>query len=145
MSWMLQELHRLIPGCERYVPDEFQLTADHLTKAFIAAGYRVDYHPIVDGDWDLMKPTADDLEILETVCPAETSNAEDVWIYSAACWREPREPFRTNASELREFVEAYDYGMLFDSDTILLFVESKIVSLFHHEGYWARVRIQVQS
>jgi len=141
MNSMLEEFWRIIPESKQYIPNEFELTADSLTRAFIAAGYRVDYHAIVDGDWDLMKPTADDLEILETVCPAETSPTEDVWIYSAACWREPREPFRTTASELREFVEEYEYGMLFDSDTILLFVESKIVSIFHHEGYRARVRI----
>ena len=81
------------------------------------------------------------MEIFKLLRFNEAGHAGTLEICTEAWTRYHLEPFRCEATQLREFVNNYDIEMCFDGDVIILGALSRTLTVYHHAGGYAHARL----
>ena len=135
MSKLLDVLHQLVPSSRCIIRSPFHLTADSLWDALLAVGLEMPLKRMTDPDftdWDLAN--WDDEQIAEVVFKGHWDFHQGPLFIHAPGSRGDLMDYECRASDLREFIQSFDHGMLFGWDALFLAPESRTVTIFHHEG-----------
>lgn len=141
---MIELLHRMLPASIPLINDLRNLTADNVCLALNRQGieYKFNKFEAVSGDWELEKSnTATDDEIFSLLDMRTAGHKGTLLICTEACTRYQLEPFVCEAEGLEEYIKNYDIEMFFDGDVIMLAAESRTLTLFHHSGGYAHVKL----
>ncbi len=117
------------------------VTADNVLKSLDEQGIEFQVVRLCDGDWELEASELSDDEILSLVKVDEAGHVGQLAICTEACTRYDYEPFSCDASQLQKFINDYEYEMFFDGDVVILCEESRTMTVFHHAGGFAHVKL----
>lgn len=138
---MIQTLHRLIPASASIIEDIGTMSADNVLKAIDLQGLKYKLVRLSNGDWELENSELDDHEIFKLLHIDNAGHQGELQICTEACSRYGYAPFCCHSSELEQFVNDYDHDMFFDGDVVIVCEQSKSVTVFHHAGGYAHVKL----
>lgn len=138
---MIEALHRILPASASIVPGIWHLTADNVLKALDEQGVGFKVILLCSGDWEIECSELTDDEILVSLHMEDAGHEGDLLICTEACTRYGHDPFRCDARELNGFISEYEIEMFFDGDVVMLCEKSRTLTIFHHGGGYAHVKL----
>jgi hypothetical protein len=138
---MIETLHRLLPASVSIVRDVGTITADNVFKALDAQGVAINLIRLSPGDWEIEASELTDDEIVAQLHMEVAGHEGELLICTEACSRYGLEPFKCRATDLGRFISSYDREMFFDGDVVIICEASRTVTVFHHAGAYAHVKL----
>ncbi len=138
---MIDILHDLIPPSQSRITNIGTITADNVLASLDEQGVKYEFTRLSAGDWEIEASELTDNQILELLHIQGAGHAGTLMICTEACSRYDYEPFSCDSERLEQFINGYDFEMFFDGDVIMASKQSRTLTVYHHAGGVAHVKL----
>ncbi len=141
---MVEILQRLVPQLKKHADGTRSLIPDDILRALDDQGIDYQFVRLGEIDWEIESSRLSDEDIYTLLNLSHAGHEGELWICTDACFSRQIPPFKCDSSELAEFIRSYHLGMFFDGDVVILCPESRTLTIYHHSGGYAHIRLPLE-
>lgn len=141
---MVEILQRLVPQLKKHTDRTRSLIPDDILRALDDQGIDYQFVRLGEIDWEIESSKLSDEDIYPLLHLSDAGHEGEVWICTDDCFSRQLPPFKCDSCELAEFIRSYNLGMFFNGDVVILCPESCALTIYHHSGGYAHIRLPLE-